>query len=354
VLRAGSLRPRLEIAAQLLVAGLGGFLFDRLGLPAPWFSGAVVAVVIWIACGQGRPLPRPLVDAAMLTSGITMGTGVTPEALAGIARYPLSLAILLLALVAITGSSSLWLTRVSGWRRDDAILASAPGVMSAVLAVAVERGGAIVPITVVQSVRFLILVTLLPSAITFLGGVGGIPPLQDQTIASPGGLLAMLAGGWALGLLLGRLGVAAPILFGGAGASALLHGTAAAPGIVPPVLAAGGFVLVGAFIADRVRGLDGPMLRRTLPAALGSFAAGMGAAATCAALAAFLAQVPFADALVAFAPGGLEAMMVLALSLGLDPLYVGTHHLARFVIVGLGFPALVAWLPRSDPPDARP
>lgn len=298
-------------------------------------------------------MPRPLVDAAMLTSGVTMGTGVTPEALAGMARYPLSLAILLLALVAITGSSALWLTRVSGWRRDDAILASVPGVMSAVLAVAVERGGAIVPITVVQSVRFLILVTLLPSAVAFFGGAGGDLPLQDKTVASPGGLLAMLAGGWLLGLVLARMGVAAPILFGGAIASALLHGTGAAPGVVPPVMAAGGFVLVGAFIADRVRGLSGAVLRRTLPAALGSFAVGMAAAAACAALAAVVARVSFADALVAFAPGGLEAMMVLALSLGLDPLYVGTHHLARFVAIGLGFPALLACLPRSDPPDER-
>ncbi len=311
-------------------------------------------MVIWIALGQGRALPRPLVDAAMLTSGVTMGTSVTPEALAGMARYPASLVVLLLALVAITGSSALWLTRVSGWRRDDAILASAPGAMSAVLAVAVERGGAIVPITVVQSVRFLILVTLLPSAVTFLGGVGSDLPLEDKAIASPAGLFAMLAGGWILGLVFDRIGIAAPILFGGAAASALLHGTAAAPGIVPPEMAAGGFVLVGAFIADRVRGLNGAILGRTLPAALGSFAVGMAAAAACAALAAIVARVSFADALVAFAPGGLEAMMVLALSLGLDPLYVGTHHLTRFIAIGLGFPALVAWLPRTDPGPGDP
>ncbi len=342
------MRPVLETAAQLLVAGLGGLIFNVLGLPAAWFSGAVVAVVIWIALGQGRSMPSPLVDAAMLTSGVTMGTGVTPEALAAMAHYPVSLVVLLFALVAITGASSFWLVRVSGWRRDDAILASAPGAMSAILAIAVDRGSDILPITVVQSVRFLILVTLLPSAVAFLGDVGGDLPLQGRSIMSPAGLFVTLAGGWALGLVFARFGVAAPVLFGGAAASALLHGTEAAPGVVPPVLAAGGFILVGAYIADRVRGLTWAMLRRTLPAALGSFAVGMGAAAACAALAAVLARVAFADALVAFAPGGLEAMMVLALSLGLDPLYVATHHLARFIAVGLGFPALITFLPRSE------
>jgi uncharacterized membrane protein AbrB (regulator of aidB expression) len=51
---------------------------------------------------------------------------------------------------------------------------------------------------------------------------------------------------------------------------------------------------------------------------------------------------------VAFAPGGLEAMMVLALILGLDPLYVGIHHLARFLGIGLALPLVVTWLGRSD------
>jgi uncharacterized membrane protein AbrB (regulator of aidB expression) len=36
---------------------------------------------------------------------------------------------------------------------------------------------------------------------------------------------------------------------------------------------------------------------------------------------------------VAFAPGAQDTMMVLALALHLDPVYVGAHHLARFLVV---------------------
>jgi hypothetical protein len=52
---------------------------------------------------------------------------------------------------------------------------------------------------------------------------------------------------------------------------------------------------------------------------------------------------------VAFAPGGLEAMTVLALVLGLDPLYVGIHHLVRFLGIGLVLPVAVALLQRDKP-----
>ncbi|HLM40281.1 MAG TPA: AbrB family transcriptional regulator [Microvirga sp.] len=52
---------------------------------------------------------------------------------------------------------------------------------------------------------------------------------------------------------------------------------------------------------------------------------------------------------MAFAPGGLEAMTVLALVQGLDPLYVGIHHLVRFLGIGLGLPVVVALLQRERP-----
>ena len=42
---------------------------------------------------------------------------------------------------------------------------------------------------------------------------------------------------------------------------------------------------------------------------------------------------PIANVVIAFAPGAQDTMMVLALALHLDPVYVGAHHLARFLVV---------------------
>lgn len=341
----------LQHLAQLLVAALGGFAFDWLGIPASWMSGALMATVLWGALGQARPMPGPLRDAAMLISGASMGASVTPEALAAIARYPLSLAALGVGVVAISGASTLWLTRVSGWRRDDAVLASVPGALSTVLAVAVDRNAAVAAIAIVQSLRLFVLVTLLPSAVVVIGGgQGNVLPGLGQPIASPGGLALMLLGGVLMGSVLERLRVAAPILLGATLVSTAVHATEFARGVMPPVVSTAGLVLIGVFVAERFRTLDWTFMRRTVPAALGSFAISMAVAVLFSGLAAWAAKVSYADALVAFAPGGLEAMMVLALVLGLDPLYVGVHHLARFLGIGLVVPFVVAWLQRGDLP----
>ena len=42
---------------------------------------------------------------------------------------------------------------------------------------------------------------------------------------------------------------------------------------------------------------------------------------------------PVANVVVAFSPGAQDTMMVLALALHLDPVFVGAHHVARFLVV---------------------
>lgn len=336
------------------MAGLGGYVFHRLGLPAAWLSGSVIAAVVWNVAGLGRPLSRPLADAAMLLSGASMGAGVTPEALAAVGRYPVSLMLLAVCVLVATAGSVEWLKRLCGWRRDDALLACAPGAFSTVLSIALDRNAATAEIAVVQSLRIFVLVALLPSTVALIGGGGPGFLGAGRPIASPEILGLMLLGGLVLGALLRRLRIAAPVLLGATVASTLVHATGWTPGIVPPPVATLGLILIGAFVAERFRNLDREALKRTIPAAAGSFLLSMAVACLAAAAAAWLAGVPMAEALVAFAPGGLEAMMVLSLVLGLDPLYVGVHHLARFLGIALVLPFVFTWLRARDDRARRP
>jgi uncharacterized membrane protein AbrB (regulator of aidB expression) len=57
-----------------------------------------------------------------------------------------------------------------------------------------------------------------------------------------------------------------------------------------------------------------------------------------------LLNVRIADVVVAFSPGAQDTMMVLALALHLDPIFVGAHHVARFLLVSLSLPILAHWL----------
>lgn len=324
---------------QIALAGLFGWLFHLAGIPAAWLSGAVIGAIAWGLTGSHARLPRPLVDAAMVLAGVVMGAGITPEALAAVAAYPVSIVLLVVAIVVVTFACAQFLMRVHGWRRDDAILASLPGALTAVLAVSVSRNADVTRIAVVQSFRLLILIAVLPFLVSFFGdGDSRALVGAGQAVATPGAFAVMIAVALATALLFERLQIAAPFLLGAFTASALLHVTDITPGVAPPAIATAAFVIIGIFIGERFTTLDRTLFRALLGAATGVFVIGLVLSAAIALLVSWLTGVAPGATLVAFAPGGLEAMIVLAVVLGVDPLYVGVHHTIRFLGIGFALP----------------
>ena len=61
-------------------------------------------------------------------------------------------------------------------------------------------------------------------------------------------------------------------------------------------------------------------------------------------VAAYVSDLPFALTLLAFSPGGLDAMTIMAFSLNLDPAYVGAHQMARYIGLALLMPLVTAYV----------
>lgn len=327
-------------ALIVALATAGGAAFAFIGMPAAWLSGSMMLSAV---VGFMRPLPvlrRPWFDSTMVLSGTILGSAATPEALAAAARYPVSLAIMLVGIAAIMVATGAYLRYIARWPWIDALLAAAPGALSTVLAVAQAKGANIGRISVVQLFRLLVLVALLPSAMQVTGASVGAPAPTIVAV-SPETMLGVTLAGLALGLTFERLGITAPLMFGATFASAILHGTGTVEGTLPLPIQAAVQVLLGSTIGGRIAHIPRAELRSLFPLAVGGFGVSLVVAFLFAWPAAWLAGVSFASGMVAFAPGGLEAMAMLAFAMGLDTLYVGAHHLVRFVIVGLAMPIVL-------------
>ena len=94
-----SMRDLLAPAETMLIAAAGGITFVLFGIPAGLVSGSVLAVAIAALFGRPMHVPLPLARACFLTIGILLGAIVTPETLHGIATWPLSVALLVVATV---------------------------------------------------------------------------------------------------------------------------------------------------------------------------------------------------------------------------------------------------------------
>ncbi|MFD2032224.1 AbrB family transcriptional regulator [Ancylobacter dichloromethanicus] len=69
-------------------------------------------------------------------------------------------------------------------------------------------------------------------------------------------------------------------------------------------------------------------------------------------LGAWLADEPLPKVLVAYVPGALEAMTIMAFVLGMDPAFVAAHHLVRFLGLALAIPVIARlFFGRADIPS---
>lgn len=331
-------RARAAILIQTFAAGLAGALgFLFAGLPAPWLSGAMVGVVVLIAARRAVEMPDILRDLGLLFAGVAMGSAITPEMLQALGRYPVSLALLGLTVIGITLAGKIVLVRLFRWPADVALFGSLPGAMSAVLATTAAAGIDMSRVAVVQAFRMFVLVAILPSLVTASVATGRPAAVS---IISGGGFLVVMAIALLAALVFDRLKVLAPFMFGGMLAGAGTHATGLIPGAPPGGVVDLAMFLIGVFAGTRIAGITLEALQSMFRPALLSFLATMGVTAIGAGLAIWLAGAAPAEALIAFAPGGLEAMIVLGMAMGLDPLYLSSHHVARFAMISFALPFL--------------
>jgi membrane AbrB-like protein len=120
--------------------------------------------------------------------------------------------------------------------------------------------------------------------------------------------------------------------------SAILHAGGFVTALLPDYVLIPAFIALGASVGARFAGSDLATLKHFLFASLGAFVVASGVALVFALLAAALSGEGVGKVIVAFAPGGVEAMSALAFVIGLDPAFVAAHHIVRFLLIGLLLP----------------
>ena len=328
-----SLRRELKPTAEtLLIAILGGGAAAAAGLPAGLVMGSMLAVALAALIGRPMTVMLPIARASFVLVGVLLGAVVTPEMIKGIADWPASVALLVVSTLVMFLATACYLRFVHGWEPLSALLGASPGSMAQVMALSAEFNADLRGIAVVQVMRVLLIVIGLPAGLALAGStVDPMPPSAAPT--SFGELSVLLVVSAATAAILQRMRFPGGLIFGALVASAVLHGTGLLAVKLPWWLGSAAVVTLGAVAGSRFANTSPRMLLGYLGAALGSFAVASIVAAGFALIVVALLPFRFADVAVAFAPGAQDTMMLLALALHLDPIYVGAHHLARFLVV---------------------
>lgn len=341
-------------AATILAAAGGGWLFQLGGLPLPWLLGPMLAVALLGLsgirfAGQEPRFPVGLRAVFVPVIGVMVGSSFTPSVLVALPSWWPSLLALLPFALAVQFANYAMFRVVAKYDKATAFFSASPGGLVESVLVGERQGGDVGLMATQHFARIALAVAIVPTLFTILTGhaVGSAAGVSLQSTHGQVDPLdyALLAGAAAIGYVLGtRLKLPAGIMVGPMILSAILHGTGVTSALVPQLLVIAAQLVVGAGLGIWFVGRHWWSIAKGLGYALIAVIISLLLAFLCVEALAPINVAPPEAVFLAFAPGGVAEMGLVAISLGASPVFVALHHVVRILITVLAAPAVFARL----------
>ncbi len=329
---------RLGKFALALAIGLAGALvFLWLGMPLPFMLGSMTA------CAAAALLKAPIGEisgvrpATVTVIGVFIGSSFYPGIVEHFSSWlPIFAGLLgfmtVYALLQITA-----LMRLGRLDFATAYCAGMPGGLAEMITLSEEYGGDGRMVALIHGARIFLIVLALPQLIAFIGSVDlgqvGRPSyaLSHIDLRDVAWLFACAIVGYLLGRLM-RL-PAAPVL-GPMLVSAAVHLTGVTAFVPPTEIVTVAQLLLGTLVGTRFVGTPAREFLRVLALTAFTTVLVLMVAVGFATGVSQLTGVGMLGILMAYSPGGLAEMSLLAYAIGIEVAFVATQHVFRvFVIV---------------------
>ncbi len=333
------------LAVTLALGAIGGAVAQWLSLPLGYLLGSLLVTGVLAAVGT-RPLGRQITLPPRLRMcfvpviGVAIGGAFTPAVVGqALGWWPSLLA--LCVFVPLAHAVGYFLYLKGGLDRQTAFYGAVPGGLIESVQLGEEAGANVALLTVLQFLRLIGTIVAVPLIFWGVTGhaVGSASGVQMVGAAVPLGLreVGVLVAAGVVGVLVGRaLHLPGWIITGPIAMSSAAHALGWVEGVPPGWMIAVTQVVVGTGLGARFAGASGAVLRKAAGLAAVNGVVALGIALGFALGLHALVGEPVAGVFLAFAPGGLAEMSLVALSLDMSVIYVTAHHVARIVLaVGL-------------------
>ncbi|MEH7829533.1 AbrB family transcriptional regulator [Gemmobacter denitrificans] len=332
----------LQNTLALVIGTAGGGLFWWLHMPLPWMLGALTATMIGAVSGLPLRGPQRIRGVVVAVIGVLLGASFTPALIGQAGAWALSFAGLLAYLALSLVILIPLFRRLGGFDRPTAFLAAMPGGLTEMIELAEAARADVPKVILAQSLRIVTTIALIALWFRVVQGLAvGQAPLKAGFADLAWRDMGWLAGAALVGTGIGLwLRLPAPTLLGPMLVSALLHLTAITESAPPGELVIAAQVILGTLLGCRFTGIRAaallPALALSLGATLVMLAIALGFALSLQALTGQSAD----QLLLAYAPGGLTEMSLVALALQAEVAFVAAHHVLRILVVIVAAPLL--------------
>lgn len=325
----------VPIAGTLLLSVLAGFLADLLSVPLPYLLGPLFSTVcLSLSRACARPIPQ----------GRSIGQVIVGLAIGAQFTYPLllKLASLLPLIVGVTALSSLvgavsgmLLMRLSGLDKTTAYFATVPGGVAEMANVGERYGAEQEPITVAQTMRVGLIVSIAPFLVMQFGSDGIAHQVGSTDVIAAPMLAGLLALGAAIGMVLARRQVPNGWLVGPLIGAMVVGSFGLVDGRMPDVMLVAAQVLIGTSLGAQFRPEFLTRLPRLMAASTVVVLFALATMASFAVLLAWALGLDIPTMVLSLSPAGMVEMVLTGEVLGLDAALITGFQFSRVLLVTL-------------------
>ena len=341
---AGAITPSLVArwTAALAVGAGAGYVCMLLRTPIPWMLGPLFTVAFLRIAGVDISAPPPARYIGQWIIGTSLGLYFTPSVLREVAGLWYLLAAGAVLAIALGYVSGVALAALAGFDKTTGVFASVPGGAAEMATLGARFGARVDRVAAAQSLRILIVVAIVPGAITALDIHGTVPYVQGATALVPAGLALLMLATLAGSAVFQKLRMPNAFVLGSLAVSIPLTGAEVDLSSMPPLVSNIGQALLGCalgsrFQSDFLRGAHrfvGAVVVTVVLSIVLSAIVGVGLA--------WASGLPAATLLLGTAPGGIAEMCITAKVLQLGVPLVTAFHVTRLVVLLLATPVIFA------------
>lgn len=345
----------MRATLTLLAAIAAGWLLDSSGLPLGWLVGAMLAMITASLLRLPAVQPTRVLPYVKGAVGTMLGASIPTGLAQSVADWWPSLLCMFAVMLAGGVLNYKTLRRGFGFRRMDAALCAMPGGISEMILLGEQAGADQRRVAIVHALRIALSILIIPilAGLVFgitVGSSGDLPPVHmsvpDWIWFAFCVLSGVAAERWT------RLPI--PLILVPLFVSAALHLTGITAFHVPPAIAIAIQVMIGINVGARFLGISPHALAHVALAACTVAGIQMALAVGAAAVLALTGHRDALALMLAYAPGGLAEMSLIAVTMGREVAFVVFHHILRVLFALFVAPPLLLRLGRIPHDPASP
>ncbi|WP_028878307.1 AbrB family transcriptional regulator [Terasakiella pusilla] len=331
---------------SILIGAVGGYIFYILHFPLPWLLGALCSTLVASMAGAPIDVSNGIRNLVIVIIGLVLGSTFTPDILKHIPDWIPTLSAAVIYVAVVTFIAQLYCRKVAGMDAVTALFSGLPGGLSEMIILGEEAGADVKKITLAHAVRVVGVLLFIPFLLTYGFHLEQVVDTHvPQYWHLPDALLLVACG------IVGMYGaklirLPAYRLTGPLILSSIVY----LNGIIvtePPEWASLIIQLIlGSSIGSRFYGTTYKEIVTVVAHAFGMIVVMLAVTFASAYVIAYLTGFSYTALILALSPGGFAEMALAALSMGIDPAFVTTHHAMRLFAIVFVTPFIIKLIAR--------